>query len=72
MVLGECVLVRAIERQHRNHARDSLKRHGQRRAQRAVLSGIVQVSGLNRWIAVENRLAVLRNPSRQAFAERNS
>ena len=72
VIRGECILPCSIKSQHGCHPGGSLERHGQRRSQRAVLRGIVQIARLDRRIAVQDRLMVLRDPSREPFAFRNS
>src|SRR5690349_15257402 len=72
MIFSESILLSSIESEHRDNSRNALERHGQRGTQRAVLGRIIQVSGLDRRIAIQDGLAVLRYPSGQAFAKRNS
>ncbi len=72
-VIGsEGVGFRVIKRQHADHAGQPFQRNRQRRAQRAELGRIVQISGLDRWIAVDDRLPVLRHPARKTAAQRNA
>ena len=72
MVLGEDVAFDMVEREHADHrAVDPGQGHGQRGAQRGELGRIVQIAGLHRRVAVEDRLAVLGHPARQTLADRN-
>ena len=61
-----------IESQHADDPGQPFQRNRQRRAQRAELGRIVQISGLDRWIAVDDRLPVLRHPSGKAGAQGNA
>ena len=72
MVGGERIPLCQVKGKHSDHAGDSLERNRQRRAQGAELRRIVQISRLNRWIAVDNRLAILRHPAGQSMPQRNS
>src|SRR5579863_6533151 len=71
MVLGERVLFRAVKRQDRHYSGNAFERYSQGGSQRAVFCGIVKIAGLDRRIAIENRLAVLRDPAGQSLSERN-
>ncbi len=68
VIIRECILPRAIQSQYGGHPTRPFQRHGQRRSQGAVLRGIVQISRLDRWISVQDRFVILRNPSREPFA----
>src|SRR5208282_747465 len=68
MVARESVFVRAIERQRADYAIDAFERHGQRRAQGTVLSRVVQISTLDRRVAVQNALSVRGYPTGESFA----
>ena len=71
ILLAEGVAFGAIKRQYAQQTVDAIQRDSQRRAQRAVLGRIVQVTGFHRWIAVEKWFVVFRNPPRKALADGN-
>ncbi len=72
MVGGKEVFFRVVQSDHADHTLHALERNGERRRQRAVLRSIVQITGLNRRIAIQDRLAVLRDPPRQSLSNRNA
>ena len=72
MVRSEGIGFRVIKREHAHHAGQSFQRNRQRRAQRAELGRIVQISRLDRGIAVDDGFAVLRHPAGEALPQRNA
>src|SRR6266852_6920323 len=72
VVGGKEVFFRVVQSDHADHTLHALERNGERRRQRAVLRSIVQITGLNRRIAIQDRLAVLRDPPRQSLSNRNA
>src|ERR1700691_2825543 len=72
MVRGERIPLGAVERENADHARHSFKRQRQRRAQCAEFRGIIQVARFHGRVSDHNGLLVLRHPTRQSIAHRNS
>ena len=71
MVFGEGVAFGVIERQHTDDPVQSFERHRQRATESAEFARIVQIAGLHRRIAVDDRLAVFRHPSRESLPKRD-
>src|SRR6201999_1636624 len=59
----------AIESENAENTIDAIERDGERRAKGAVLSGVVQVTGFDRRIAVENCLIVFDDPAGKTLAD---
>ncbi len=67
VVRGERIVLQLVQREHRHYSRKSFQGYGQRRAQGAELCGIVEISRLDRGIAVDDRLLVLGYPSGESL-----
>src|SRR5207302_6446896 len=67
VVRSESVRFGLVKGQYADHAAQAFEREGESRAQGAEFHGIVQIAGLDRRVAVDNRLAILCDPSRETL-----
>ena len=71
VVAGECVLVRAVQRENTHRSVEALERHSQGGPHDAELLRIFEVAALHRRVAIENGLLLFRHPSREALPDGN-
>ena len=68
MIGSEGIVLGVIKGNHADNSGQSLQRDRQCGTQSAELSGIVQISGFDGRITVNNRFAILRHPAGKALA----
>ena len=65
MIAGEGVFAGMIEGENAQHALRAFQRHGERGAERGKLRRVIQITRLDRRIAIQNGLDVFGHPAAQ-------
>src|SRR5580704_10911802 len=71
VVSSEGILTGAVEGQHGGDSGAAFERYRQSGTQRAVLRGIIEISGFYRGITVQDGFVILGYPARQTFPKRD-
>src|SRR5215471_75535 len=71
MVRGESVFLCLVEREDADYPFEPFQWHRQRGTQSAELGGVIQISGFDGWIAVDDGLLVLGDPAGQSLSQRD-